>query len=52
MGLGSVGVNVRAEVEFRVGGGFRIATERPNGEKWTCSGTYREHLQRGSGMVY
>lgn len=38
----SLARETRAEVDFRVGGSFRIETKRPNGETWSFSGTYTE----------
>ena len=39
---GTLGNNVQAEVNFRVGGDYRIETSRPNQERWTFSGKYLE----------
>ena len=39
---GDLGVNVRAEVDSRVGGRYRIETSRPDHETWVFSGTYLE----------
>jgi methylmalonyl-CoA/ethylmalonyl-CoA epimerase len=39
---GSVGVNCRAEVDFRVGGKLLVSTARPDGERWSFSGEYLE----------
>ena len=39
---GDLGVNVRAEVDSRVGGRYRIETSRPDHETWAFSGTYVE----------
>lgn len=39
-GWGSLGRSPRAEVNFRVGGEFRVETTRPDGAVWSFSGTY------------
>jgi uncharacterized protein YndB with AHSA1/START domain len=37
---GSIGVDAHAEVDFRVGGGFRVTTARPDGTRWAYIGVY------------
>lgn len=37
---GTVGRGVRAEVDFRVGGGYLVATQRPDGASWSFAGVY------------
>ncbi len=37
---GSLGRDARATVDFRVGGGFRVTTARPDGTNWAYAGTY------------
>jgi RimJ/RimL family protein N-acetyltransferase len=39
---GSLGRSVRAEVDFRVGGSYKVETERPDGARWSFSGVYAE----------
>jgi uncharacterized protein YndB with AHSA1/START domain len=39
---GSVGVDCRAEVDFRVGGKHSVSTARPDGARWSFSGEYVE----------
>jgi uncharacterized protein YndB with AHSA1/START domain len=39
---GDLGVDVKATVDFRVGGGFLISTARSDGSRWAFSGTYTE----------
>jgi uncharacterized protein YndB with AHSA1/START domain len=39
---GSLGSEVHASVDLRVGGEFRIATTRPDGVEWAFSGRYAE----------
>jgi uncharacterized protein YndB with AHSA1/START domain len=39
---GSIGQEVVAEVDFRVGGSFAISTAQPEGERWSFSGEYTE----------
>ena len=39
---GSLGDEVRAQVDFKVGGGFRVETARPDGSIWAFSGSYTE----------
>jgi len=39
---GSLGDEVRAQVDFQVGGAFRVETLRPDGSTWAFSGSYIE----------
>jgi uncharacterized protein YndB with AHSA1/START domain len=39
-GWGSLGHAVRAEVDFRAGGSFRVTTDRPDGAVWSFGGNY------------
>jgi uncharacterized protein YndB with AHSA1/START domain len=39
---GSLGRNVEATADFRVGGVFRVETESKNGDRWSFTGTYLE----------
>jgi uncharacterized protein YndB with AHSA1/START domain len=39
---GSLGCEVRADVDFRQGGKFCISTSRPDGARWSFSGVYTE----------
>ncbi len=39
---GSLASDVRADIDFRVGGTYRITTSRSDKERWTFSGTYLE----------
>lgn len=42
---GSLRRSARAEADFRVGGSLRVETARPDGKRWSFSGTYTEILQ-------
>jgi len=37
---GSMGIDCRAEVDFRVGGKLLVSTARPDGARWSFSGEY------------
>lgn len=39
---GSIGSDVRATVDVRKGGRYRISTSRPDGQTWAMTGTYTE----------
>lgn len=39
---GSLGHSATADVDFRVGGAFRVTTKRPDGETWSISGLYTD----------
>lgn len=39
---GSLGRDVEAEVDLRVGGGYEITTKSPDGQAWRFSGKYLE----------
>jgi uncharacterized protein YndB with AHSA1/START domain len=39
---GSLGRDVEGEVDLRVGGRYRLTTNRPSGEGWTFSGEFLE----------
>ena len=48
---GSVGRSTRAEIDFRVGGSLRVETRRPDGARWSFTGTYTE-IVPGSRIVH
>ena len=39
---GDLSDDVAVEIDFRVGGRYRITTSRPDGQRWAFSGTYLE----------
>jgi uncharacterized protein YndB with AHSA1/START domain len=39
---GSLGDGTSADVDFRIGGSFRVATRRPDGDTWSFTGSYTD----------